>query len=73
MDEAQRCKLLLALGEAHRQAGAYLQAMGTFERAADIAHTLGLVEELAHAALGFEETTGVLGFPRRRRSPPQSP
>ena len=63
VDEAQRCKLLLALGEAHRQAGAYLQAMGTFQRAADIAHTLGLVEELAHAALGFEETTWRPGFP----------
>jgi DNA-binding CsgD family transcriptional regulator len=63
VDEAQRCKLLLALGEAHRQAGAYLQAMDTFQRAADIASTLGLAEELAHAALGFEETTWRPGFP----------
>jgi DNA-binding CsgD family transcriptional regulator len=63
VDEARRCKLLLALGEAHRQAGAYLQAMDTFQRAADIAHTLGLAEELAHAALGFEETTWRPGLP----------
>jgi DNA-binding CsgD family transcriptional regulator/tetratricopeptide (TPR) repeat protein len=63
LDEIQLCKLLIALGEAHRQAGAYPQAMDTFQRAADIAHTLGLVEELAHAALGFEETTWRPGLP----------
>ncbi len=63
VDEAQRCKLLIALGEAQRQAGAYPQAMDTFQRAADIAHTLGLAEELAHAALGFEETTWRPGLP----------
>lgn len=63
VDETQRCKLLLALGEAHRQAGAYPQAMETFQRAADIVHALGLAEELAHAALGFEETTWRPGFP----------
>src|SRR5262245_7246919 len=63
MDEEQHCKLLLALGEAHRQAGAYPQAMDTFQRAADIAHALGLAEELAHAALGFEETMWRPGFP----------
>ena len=63
VDKAQRCKLLLALGEAHRQAGAYPQAMDTFQRAADIASTLGLAEELAHAALGFEETTWRPGLP----------
>jgi tetratricopeptide (TPR) repeat protein len=63
VDEVQRCKLLIALGEAHRQAGAYPQAMDTFQRAADIAHMLGLTEELAHAALGFEETTWRPGLP----------
>jgi DNA-binding CsgD family transcriptional regulator/tetratricopeptide (TPR) repeat protein len=63
VDEAQRCTLLIALGEAQRQAGAYPQAMDTFQRAADIAHTLGLAEELAHAALGFEETTWRPGLP----------
>ena len=63
VDEAQRCKLLIALGEAQRQAGAYPQAMDTFQRAADIASTLGLAEELAYAALGFEETTWRPGLP----------
>jgi DNA-binding CsgD family transcriptional regulator len=63
VDKAQRCKLLIALGEAQRQAGAYPQAMDTFQRAADIAHTLGLAEALAHAALGFEETTWRPGLP----------
>jgi DNA-binding CsgD family transcriptional regulator len=63
LDEAQRCKLLLALGEAQRQAGAYPQAMDTFQRAADAARRLGLPESLAHAALGFEETTWRPGLP----------
>jgi DNA-binding CsgD family transcriptional regulator len=63
VDEAQRCKLLLALGEVQRQAGAYPQAMETFQRAANIASMLGLAAELAHAALGFEETTWRPGFP----------
>src|SRR4029453_8432706 len=62
-DEAQRCKLLLVLGEAQRQAGAYPKAMDTFQRAADTARKLGLPESLAHAALGFEETTWRPGLP----------
>src|SRR5262249_16761 len=63
VDETQGCKLLLALGEAQRQAGAYPQAMETFQRAADIARTRGFSEDLAHAALGFEETTWRPGLP----------
>ena len=63
VDDAQRCKLLIALGEAHRQAGAYPQAMETFQRAADIARTQGCSEDLAYAALGFEETTWRPGLP----------
>jgi DNA-binding CsgD family transcriptional regulator len=63
VDEGQRCKLLLALGEVQRQAGAYPQAMETYQRAADIARTRGFSEDLAHAALGFEETTWRPGLP----------
>ena len=35
VDEAQRCTLLLALGEAQRKAGESRQALDTFQRAAD--------------------------------------
>ncbi|MEE8346454.1 MAG: AAA family ATPase, partial [Dehalococcoidia bacterium] len=52
-DEAQRCELLLALGEAHARAGDTPRARGTFQAAADIARKLGAAEHLARAALGF--------------------
>jgi DNA-binding CsgD family transcriptional regulator len=62
-DEVQRCKLLVALGEAQRKAGDVPQAMATFQRAADLARSLGLPQDLAQAALGFEETTWRPGLP----------
>jgi class 3 adenylate cyclase/DNA-binding NarL/FixJ family response regulator len=56
-DEAQRCTLLLALGEAQRKAGQSPQALDTLQEVADIARRLGLPEHLARAALEFEHTT----------------
>jgi predicted ATPase len=57
LNQAKYCQMLLALGDAQRQAGDVQDAMTTFQRAADLARTLGLAQELAQAALGFEETT----------------
>jgi predicted ATPase/DNA-binding CsgD family transcriptional regulator len=56
-DESQRSTLLLALGEAQRQAGQALQALDTLREVADIARRLGATETLANAALKFEWTT----------------
>ena len=63
VDEAQRCTLLLALGEAQTKAGDFLQASNTFQRTADIARTLGASEALARAALGFQEARWRPGLP----------
>jgi DNA-binding NarL/FixJ family response regulator len=63
VNDAQRCQLLLALGEAQRKAGDFLQALDTFQGAADIARTLALPEALAAAALGFEEASWRPGLP----------
>ena len=41
VDEAQRCPLLLVLGEAQRKAGEHLQAQATLQRAADGAQDTG--------------------------------
>ena len=61
-DETQRCKLLLALGDALSRAGESSQAMETFQQAASIAKKLGLQEALAQAALGFEDASWRPGF-----------
>ena len=61
-DEAQRCTLLLALGEAQRTAGQSPQALDTLQEAADIARRLGFPEHLARAALEFEQTTWAARF-----------
>ena len=69
VDDVRRCRVLLSLGEAHRKAGESTAAMGAFQRAADSARTLGLREELALAAIGFEDTTwrpGLYGGPAVR-------
>ena len=63
VDEAQRCTLLLALGEAQRKAGEHLAAQETFLRAADIARALGATESLVRAALGLERLTHQVGLP----------
>jgi class 3 adenylate cyclase len=55
-DEAQRCDLLLALGEAHNAAGNREKAKESFRGAADLGRSLGAPEPLARAALGFGAT-----------------
>lgn len=62
-DTAGRCRLLLALGTAYRKAGIFDRALVTFQEAADLAARLGAVEDLARAALGFEETSWRPGRP----------
>jgi DNA-binding SARP family transcriptional activator/tetratricopeptide (TPR) repeat protein len=52
-DDAMRCDLLLALGEAQARAGDAPASRATFKEAADIAERLGLPEHLARAALGY--------------------
>ena len=54
VDEADRCELLLALGEAQRKAGISIQARESFVRAANLARKCGSSEKLARAALGLE-------------------
>ncbi|MEE8370341.1 MAG: adenylate/guanylate cyclase domain-containing protein, partial [Dehalococcoidia bacterium] len=51
-DEAQRCELLLALGEARNSAGDRDRGQDALQRAADIARRIGDSERLARAALG---------------------
>jgi DNA-binding CsgD family transcriptional regulator len=63
VNAAQRCQLLLALGEAQRKAGDFPHALDTFQSAADIARTLAAPEALAAAALGFEEASWRPGLP----------
>jgi tetratricopeptide (TPR) repeat protein len=52
-DEARRCRLLLALGDALDRAGERDTAKEELVRAADVARTEGLAEELGWAALGY--------------------
>jgi len=63
LDQRRRCRLLLALGEARRKAGDFAQALPTFQEAATVARSLGAAEDLALAALGFEETAWRPGLP----------
>jgi tetratricopeptide (TPR) repeat protein len=48
-----RCRLLLALGDAHARAGDMDRAREAFLGAADSARSVGLAEGLARAALGY--------------------
>ena len=52
-DQLVRCRLLLALGEAHARAGDGDAARTAFLRAADEAKALGAADCLARAALGY--------------------
>ena len=52
-DEHGRCRLLLALGEAHARAGETPSAKEAFVEAADAARRLGLGREVARAAAGY--------------------
>ena len=51
----QALNLRIALGEAQRNAGQVVAAMETFQQAAALARELGAWNDLALAALGFEE------------------
>src|SRR5215468_6712221 len=62
VDEAQRCTLLLALGEAQRKAGESLEAQETLLRAADSARALGATESFVRAALELEVLTHEVGL-----------
>jgi eukaryotic-like serine/threonine-protein kinase len=52
-DDADRCDLLLSLGDVQARAGDGDAARGTFLAAAGLARRLGRAEELARAALGY--------------------
>jgi tetratricopeptide (TPR) repeat protein len=52
-DEATRCELLLALGDAEARGGDVPAAQQTFLEAARLASELGAPEELARSALGY--------------------
>src|SRR3972149_6698594 len=52
-DEAQRCELPLALGDAQWKVGDTSKARETFLQAADIARTHEYAERLTRAALGY--------------------
>jgi transcriptional regulator with XRE-family HTH domain/tetratricopeptide (TPR) repeat protein len=56
-DRAQHeLKIRIALAEAQRKAGQYTESLDTYQQAAAIARELGSSEDLARAALGYEET-----------------
>jgi tetratricopeptide (TPR) repeat protein len=52
-EDAARCELLLALGDAQARAGDMPAAQRAFRTAADLAEQLGLREQLARGALGY--------------------
>jgi DNA-binding SARP family transcriptional activator/tetratricopeptide (TPR) repeat protein len=52
-EDAERCELLLALGDAQARAGDLPSARETFVAAAEIARKTGAPEALARAALGY--------------------
>ena len=62
-NEAQRCSLLLILGEARFRAGEFPEARETLLRAADVAQSLGSTESLIGAALELVLMTHQTGFP----------
>jgi DNA-binding winged helix-turn-helix (wHTH) protein/tetratricopeptide (TPR) repeat protein len=62
-DEVERCRLLLALGEAQSRSGEREKSRSTFQRAAGLARTLARPADLARAALGFGGR-GEMGMPR---------
>jgi DNA-binding CsgD family transcriptional regulator len=68
-DQPRHRTLLLALGEAYKKAGESERAMDAFQQAAGIARRLEAPEELAHAAIGFEDASwrpGKFGGPAVR-------
>jgi class 3 adenylate cyclase/tetratricopeptide (TPR) repeat protein len=63
VDEAQRCTLLLSLGEAQRRAGQPLKAQETFLQAAEIEQVLGSPEFLVRAGVELARLTFTVGLP----------
>lgn len=62
-DAHTQFRLLLALGTSQYRAGAYVTAMTTFQSAAGNAANRDAGEELARAALGYEEASWRPGLP----------
>jgi class 3 adenylate cyclase/tetratricopeptide (TPR) repeat protein len=62
VDEAQRCTLLLALGEAQERAGKPIEAQETCLHAADSARALGATESLVRAGLELVRLTIMVGL-----------
>jgi class 3 adenylate cyclase/tetratricopeptide (TPR) repeat protein len=62
VDEAQRCTLLLSLGEAQRRAGQPLKAQETFLQAAEIEQVLGSAEFLVRAGVELARLTFTVGL-----------
>ena len=62
-DMGHRCQLLVALGEAQTKMGEASKAMQTLYQAAEQARQCRLPQELAHAAMSFEEATWRPGLP----------
>jgi tetratricopeptide (TPR) repeat protein len=60
-DPLARCDVLVARSEAQRRSGDVIGALGTLRAAAEEAASLGAFEQLAGAAVSFEETTFWLG------------
>jgi class 3 adenylate cyclase/DNA-binding CsgD family transcriptional regulator len=63
VNAAQRCTLLLALGEAQRKGGEHVRALETLQSAAEAARQVGSVTDLVHAALEYEHTVWIGGLP----------
>jgi len=61
-DEAQRCSLLLVLGEAQLDAGQYLESQETLASAADVAQSLESVESVVRAALALVRMRYLVGI-----------
>lgn len=59
--DAQRCRLLLGLGDAQNSAGANALALATFSEAAECARRLGDALLLARSAIGFGDAQWRLG------------
>lgn len=62
-DEAERCELLLALGDAQSRSGEREKSRAVFQRAAELARKLSRPAGFARAALGFGGR-GEMGMPR---------
>ena len=62
-NDAQRCELLLALGESQWKTGDVPQSMETYQEAASTARKSGASEYLALAAIGFEDARWRPGLP----------